>query len=401
MNKIAVIGGGAAGIMAAITASKNGAKVTIYEQNDRIGKKLLATGNGRCNFTNSDFSTLSYYYADKDSTKEAFLTEIFKQFSYEDLIAFFETLGMSVVEREGLYYPFSNQASTVLDLLRITLDELNIKVCTNSKINHIESLWKQYDAIIVACGSNATTKINGKTNGYSLAKSLGHSIIPVEPSLVGLHGTGSFQKATAGVRTKVNLTLKINGCTTEQESGELQLTEYGLSGIAIFQLSRNATINLKNGNKVEIIIDFLPYLMSEELENYVVKRKELRKNQDLETFFVGMLHKKLISPLLKELGFQPNTKVNTLSSKQLTKCVSLLKELPVTITGTNPIEGAQVCSGGVSIEELDYSLMSLKKSGIFFAGEMVDIDGICGGYNLQWAWSSGYVAGLGAAQYKG
>ncbi len=402
MNKVAIIGGGAAGIMAAISASKNGANVTLYEQNNRIGKKILATGNGRCNFTNADFSNLSYYFTDKASYKGKLLSRILNEFSYEDTIFFFEELGMTVVDCNGLYYPFSNQSNTVLDLLWIALEDFHVTIRTNESINDLKSLYKQYDAIILACGSNATTKINGHTNGYELAKSLGHTLISTEPSLVGLiGGATSFQKATSGVRTKVNLSLKINDNITEKESGELQLTSYGLSGIAIFQLSRNAAIGLKHGKKVEIFIDFLPYLTKNSLDEYITKRMERNKHQSLETFFIGMLHKKLILPLLKEIGYHPQTKINTLSKKQLIRCTTHLKEISISILGTNSIENAQVCSGGISVEELNESLMSSKKKGVFFAGEMIDIDGICGGYNLQWAWSSGYVAGRSAAQYKG
>ncbi|MFI3200940.1 MAG: aminoacetone oxidase family FAD-binding enzyme [Eubacteriales bacterium] len=397
MKQIAIIGGGASGIMAAIIAARNGGTVTIYEKNNRIGKKILATGNGKCNFSNRYFSYEAYYCKDEHSNRKALLEGVFGQHNVEDTEVFFQELGLCIREKNGNLYPVSEQASTILELLRNELERLQVSVHTDTEITSLKKISKQYQVVIVACGSNANASINGRTNGYDLAKEIGHTLQKQLPSLVALRSTTTYNKAVAGVRTQAILSLQIGGELVRVEEGELQLTDYGLSGIAIFQLSRDASIALDNKQSVSVLINFLPYIKSGELESFVERRYETHKNQTIEEFFLGMLHQKLILPLLKELHIPFREKVKNYSLQKVLEVLQTLQRFEVKIHGTNPYEKAQVSSGGVLLEELNKNLRSKLCQNIYFIGEMVDVDGICGGYNLQWAWTSGYVAGKDAS----
>lgn len=404
MKKIAIIGGGASGIMAAIAAARGGCEVTLYEQNERIGKKLLATGNGRCNYSNKNHSIQFYYChngetVEADSKRKDFLEAIFAQHGNEDTEVFFQEIGMCSMEQNGYKYPVTQQASTVLDVLRLELERLPVRIKCGITIQSIEQLQRKYQGVIVACGSNATTSINGKTNGYELAEALGHTIVTPIPSLVQLRGHTAYGKAVAGVRTKAILTLWINGASVRTEEGELQLTEYGVSGIAVFQLSKEAAIALHKKQAVHIVVNFLPYINEDSLDDFVEKRMATHKSCSMEVFLLGMLHKKLIVPLLKEISVPIHRMSNSYTKPELVRVLQALQEVSIPIQGTNPMEKAQVSSGGVVITELDSHLESKYSKGVYFVGEMVDVDGMCGGYNLQWAWSSGYVAGTHASKH--
>ena len=252
--KVAVIGGGAAGMMAAITAAENGANVTIYERNDRVGKKILATGNGKCNFSNTHMQPAFFHGKDIEAA-----WNIIQKFDEKSVIAFFENAGMLTKERNGGLYPVSGQASTVLDILRAKLTTLNIKVLTEQYVtdlvlekdgSHITVVTKNnkqvFDKVIVSCGGAAAPKTGSDGNGLTLAKKLGHNLVPAVPALVQLKCSDSFFKAISGVRTDATLKLVIDGKEVDSESGELQFTDYGISGIVVFQLSRTAAYALKN-----------------------------------------------------------------------------------------------------------------------------------------------------------
>lgn len=411
-RKVAVIGGGASGMMAAITAARKGALVTIYEHTDRLGKKILATGNGKCNLGNLDMQPSCFY-----SGNPMLVEQCLEQFSTGETIAFFESLGMSVKEKNGYLYPLGEQAAIVLDVLRYAVEAWKIKVEYNSQIKGIYEVVNTggekalcvengkekvfFHSVILACGSKASPKTGSDGSGYELAKQMGHKIRPVLPSLVQLKCNDKFCKALSGVRCDAKIHIWDKDKFLFEERGELQLTDYGISGIPVFQLSGAVNRYLHdNKSRLNVSIDFMPDLDEVALEelqkrNLSVKRSE---NCTVEEFFTGVLNKKIMNVLIKQAGVQPGELLSKVSESSLQKIFKSSKQFKMHITESNGFEQAQVCTGGVDMNEVSDNLESKKVKGVYFAGELLDVDGRCGGYNLQWAWSSGYIAGSAAAE---
>lgn len=406
MKKVIIIGGGASGMMAAITAAENGADVTILEHKDRIGKKILMTGNGKCNLSNLSFSC-DYYYSD---TPE-FLPRIFNQFSVEDTIALFHKLGLLTKDKKGYLYPMSEQASTVLDILRITLHRLHVKIVTNCKVDRVlprENETASFliktnqgdffgDRLIIACGSKAAPQSGSDGSGYRLAESFGHKVLTPLPALVQLRCDESYSrnymKAVAGVRCEAGLKLYVHDTFVKEETGELQLTDYGISGIPVFQLSRIAAKALSTQQKVTVEIDLLPAMDYDRIREYLLVKRAA--NLTAEEAMVGMMNKKLLSLILKLNQVKCNAFWREVQkdSIRLEQIIHTIKGWKLMIKATNPFQNAQVCCGGVDCKELKDTMESRKVKNLYFAGEIIDVDGICGGYNLQWAWTTGYLAG--------
>ncbi|MCH5256306.1 MAG: aminoacetone oxidase family FAD-binding enzyme [Lachnospiraceae bacterium] len=419
-KKVAVIGGGAAGMMAAIQASLCGAQVEIYERNSRVGKKLLATGNGKCNFSNLNMDKTAYY-----GSAVALYDEIYSKFDVQDTIDFFGQRGMLIKNKGGYLYPLSEQAATVLDVLRFGLEEQGILVHTDSIIENIQvkktdqtnakayskdrrfvirskedsnnNQDKSYDAVIIACGGMAAPKTGSDGNGYKLAASLGHNITETVPALVQLRCNESFFKGVAGVRTDAALKLYIDEKEEASVRGELQLTDYGISGIPVFQFSRLAAYGLLHKRKVTVDIDFLPDYKDDEYKRLWKERWKRQPHQTLEQFLTGISNKKINQLIIKLAGAKPQDMAGDVNAAVRSKIESLYRQLTVSVCATNGFENAQVSAGGIPAEELTGDLESKLIPNLYFAGEIVDIDGICGGYNLQWAWSSGAIAGRTAA----
>lgn len=400
-REIAVIGGGASGMMAAITAAKSGANVTLYETKDRLGKKILATGNGKCNYTNLVQQEDCYR-----GTVPSFSKEARKAFSVEDTLHFFQTIGIEPKYKNGYVYPNSEQATSVADALIMEIRTLpicvkyqtvrTIKFEKNSYFVTTDNQTEKFDRVILCCGSVANMKDTKEFLGYELATALGHSIIPVLPALVQLRCKEKWFKTIAGVRTEGMVTIYENKQPIAKEQGELLFTEYGLSGIPIFQVSRFAAESLHHGKQVTCSLDLLPQFSFEEVEERLRKRFQTMKQRTAEEVLVGLLNHKLNYIILKECGIVPTEPCNQMN--EVKKIARLYKNFTCQITGTNPFSNAQVCAGGVNTKEINPATMESKLcKGLYMAGEFVDVDGTCGGYNLQWAWSSGYVAGLHAA----
>lgn len=396
-RKIAVIGGGASGMMAAIRAAEAGADVTLYERNDRVGKKLLSTGNGKCNFSNEKMDR-SCYHGSGTALWEAVLSS----FGVAQTKAFFEALGMRIRDRDGYLYPASDQASTVLDLLRYELERRQVAVHTGEMISEIfldeekfvtKPSGARYDAVILACGGSAAPNTGSDGSGFALAKKLGHRIVPVVPALVALRCKEDFFRQVAGVRCDAALTLMVDGKEVCAERGELQLTDYGLSGIPTFQISRQAAYALREKKSVTVRVSFLPDFDEEACESFFRERLAAHGGDTIEQFLTGIVNKKINRLLLKLAGIRETERANEVAPASFRRLWQLYVGLEVEVTGTNPFEKAQVSAGGVDCTEVTASLMSKKVPGLYFAGEILDIDGLCGGYNLQWAWSSGAVAG--------
>ncbi len=404
-RNVIIIGGGASGIVAAISAAREGANVIVIEHKDRIGKKILSTGNGRCNLTNEDMN--ADYFRGDDTT---IVTEVLDAFGYSETIQFFEQLGVILKNRQGYIYPISDQASTILDVLRMELDKLNVKVCLEQHVMSLKKKSKGFqiitdketyhgDSLILATGGKASSVLGSDGSGYALAKQFGHHISPVVPALVQLKGKGNYFKQIAGVRTHAKVALFEDENLISEDTGELQLTNYGISGIPVFQISRYAAKGLYEKKKMTVEIDFIPSMTDDELNIYVKERVKTHGEKKAEDFFVGMLHKKLITMFLKEASIPFSEAVNMLSDEKIKRILVLFKHFPIVIEGTNDFEQAQVCAGGVRTTEINpKTLESLHEADLYIVGELLDVDGICGGYNLQWAWSTGFIAGKNAAK---
>ncbi|MCI8949712.1 MAG: NAD(P)/FAD-dependent oxidoreductase [Lachnospiraceae bacterium] len=411
-KQVLVIGGGAAGLTAAIWAVKSGAKAVIIEHTDRVGKKLLSTGNGRCNLTNSKMDHTCYHCSDSDFPMQAI-----QAFGWKDTLRWFSSMGVLCKSRmETYYYPMSEQASAVLDALRLECNRLKVEIITDCQPKEIKVEKKkgrtcfqvstnqglyQGDSLILACGSKAAPNTGSDGTGYELAKAFGHRIIKPLPALVQLRCQGSCYKSLAGIRTDANLTLYINGRAVCEERGELQLTDYGISGIPVFQLSRFAARALDEGKKVQVQIDFLPFMDMEESRLFLKQRLIEFKDWEMENLLTGVINKKLAKVLLKLSGIPSEMPAFQVSRKQQEKLLNELKAYEGMVSSVNPFANAQVCCGGIAVSEVNsHTMESMLVPGLFFAGEILDVDGICGGYNLQWAWSSGKMAGTQAAQWK-
>lgn len=409
-RKVAVVGGGAAGMMAAVQAAYAGARVTVYERNDRVGKKILSTGNGKCNFSNEDMRATCYY-----GSGAGYVDGFYKQFGVAETKTFFRELGMRIKDRNGYLYPASEQAATVLDVLRYEMERLGIEICAGCRVTGIDgpgnpgyrltletetAAYKKrtYDAVILACGGRAAPKTGSDGTGLAMAMRLGHRIVPTVPALTALRCGETFWKQVAGVRCEARLMLYIDGNGVSSVQGELQLTDYGISGIPVFQFSRIAAYALQEGRTVTVKIDLMPDPgAADTQEAFWAQRWERQKRQSMEQFVTGTVNKKVGLLLLKLAGIRETETVCEIEGARRRKLEQLFHAFEVTVKGTNSFEQAQVCAGGVDFAEVTDRLESVRRPGLFFAGEMLDIDGICGGYNLQWAWSSGAVAGRAAA----
>lgn len=398
---VTVVGGGAAGLMAGITAAKCGAKTLILEHMERVGKKILATGNGKCNYTNA-LQGLSYYRGENP----AFVLPVFEQFGLAETLAFFEELGIYPKERNGYYYPASEQAASVLEALRMEADYRNVEIYTSCEPEAVEKVRGGFQirlkknaistkTIIFAPGLLASPKTGSNGTAFQHIEKFGHHFIDIVPALVQLKGKQAFFKELAGIRAEMSIILEVDNVRICSEYGELQLTEYGISGIPVFQISRFATRALRQNRKVRARINFAPHMEREELSALLERRFGINAhNKSAEQAMIGLFHRKLSAVLLKETGIPLQAPAKKVGKGQLHRLCGQIRDFCVDIVGSKGFESAQVCAGGVDTAEIDsHTLESKLVPGIYFAGEILDIDGTCGGYNLQWAWSSGHVAG--------
>lgn len=403
MKKIIIVGAGASGMTAAIAAARQGAHVTVLEKMEKPGKKLLITGNGRCNLTNRDLSIENDYRG----AGEDFVKQVLEQFTVEDTLAFFGELGLLTRDRNGYIYPYTDQAGTVLELLLQEMRRLKIKMKYGESVTEIQktaagflvhtAAWSYpCDHVILCTGGKAAPRTGSDGSGYALAASCGHSIKPVYPALVPLKAGGDLPRMLSGTRNQAALSLEIDGKIRHREEGELQWTDYGVSGIVVFQLSRFAAAALAKKRKVRLHIDLMPEYTAEEIKELLVQKDERFPEETAQELLTGILKKKTAAALVKKAGKKACSEKG---QDFFRTALSFLKDLTLEITGTKSFDMAQVCAGGVPAAEVSAkTLESLKMPGLYLAGELLDVDGICGGYNLQWAWSSGYTAGCRAGR---
>ncbi len=407
MNKIIVIGGGASGMVAAISAARRGSEVIIIEHMERVGRKILSTGNGKCNYTNRRQGLRCYR-----GENPAFVLPVLEQFGVEETIAFFKELGVFPRERDGYFYPASGQASSVLDVLRMELRRLQIEIHTDCAITSVQRTKHGFDVrttqgafrahqCIFACGGRAFPKSGSDGSAYPYIEKLGHTLIEMVPALVPMKAKQSFFKSVAGIRADARICLYRNGKQIAKDRGEIQLTQTGVSGIPAFQVSRYAARALAKKEKVRAELDFAPDLSEEELAAELTARFAAHNGKSLEESLIGFFPKKLILLFLKENRLPLQEKAEWMLNGRISSFARYIKHVTIDVTETEGFDRAQSSAGGVDTKEINpKTLESYLVQGLFFAGEVVDIDGMCGGYNLQWAWSSGYVAGMHAADRK-
>lgn len=400
-----VIGGGAAGMTAAITASGHGANVAIIEHTKRLGNKILQTGNGKCNFTNRYMDLSMYQNEDKETVKN-----VLSRFDSDSVIEFFRGLGVYTRERNGYVYPHSETAASVNDALRLEIENQKTAVYTECEVLAVRyesgcffikttSGCMYAQKLILATGSKAAPKSGSDGSGYELARQFGHKIKKPLPALVQLVSSNPYCKAMAGVRSTGTARLYIDGAFAAEDTGEIQYTDYGISGIPVFQLSRHAVLALDKGRSVNICVNMLNDISVETLYQDIENRFYKSGSKTVEQYFSGIVNKKLVYAAGKTANVDVSKTVADTGAKGLQKIVDSLACFGFDITGSKGFEQAQVCQGGVCLNEVDkYTLESKLCPGLYFAGEILDVDGKCGGYNLQWAWSSGYVAGFNAAE---
>ena len=400
MGDVVIVGGGASGLVAAIFAARKGRKVTIIEHNDKLGKKILATGNGRCNYTNS-YMDISCFRSNNIN----FVKAVLDKFSYEETIEFFMKLGIYPLEIKGYIYPNSQQALSVLKVLELEILNLGINILYNVNVKDIERTDKgfaihtnqgnyQCKKIILASGGCASSNLGSDGSGFKIAKDLGHKIIKPLPALVGLRSSDNYFKVIAGVRASVYIDVYVDNKLIYGQEGEVQFTKYGVSGIPIFQLSRFVSRALDVSKRVKLKIDLLPDFDWKDTMDLIEQRISNNPYKNMEEIFYGLFNNKLVQCILKRTNISKDMPCKKLDKTNLINLVNMIKGFQVNIVDTNPLDQAQVTTGGVDTYEINNdSMESMIVKNLYFCGEILDVDGTCGGYNLQWAWSSGYLAG--------
>lgn len=409
-HDLIIIGGGASGLMAAIVAKDFGTDVAIIEGSDRIGKKILVTGNGRCNITNKN---ITYPYSNFHSENTNFFQEALNNFTIEDTKSMFLSLGLPLTELEnGKMYPKSLQASSVIDIFRMALDDREIPLYLNCKVNSItkkknfildtnNDAYKNFSCnkLILSCGGKSAIKTGSDGSGYKLSKSLGHSIIETVPGIVQLKLDYPYLKALSGIKFDGAVSILVNNESIRTEMGEVLFTDYGISGPPILQLSSYASKALNEGLKVTIRLDLFPYESKEDIDNFFTTHFSIFNYREISSSLIGVINKKLISTILKDVGIKDiHLPCNSIDWKYINKLIDKFKQWDFKCIDTNGFQNAQVTVGGVNTREVNnLTLESKLVNNIYFCGEILDVHGDCGGFNLQWAWSSGYLAAKSAA----
>ena len=408
---VAVIGAGPSGCMAAAAAARNGLQTLLFDANDRIGKKIYATGNGRCNLTNLHLDNNCYHTGGRED-----LSAFFARFSVEDHIRFWESEGIFLHDRQGYVYPRTDQAATIAEAFEKILREAGVSFISEQRVMSVRSLRERGDTrflietqsgehyfarkVILSGGGAAGPQYGCSGDMYRIAESLGHSVRKPLPALVPLYSDDRNLKAAAGVRCDARITLLCEGSEPLTERGELQMTDKGISGIPVFQLSGTAARALDQGREVTAVIDLLPDFEEKRWRAEISRRMRADRNCMLSVFYLGLVNRKMLDLILRKRGLQAEKKASKVQEEVLIGIMEDMRALRVAITGTGDFRQAQVTSGGIPLSEVSDDLESLKCPGLYLAGELLDADGICGGYNLQWAMTSGWIAGTAAARER-
>ena len=401
MNKVAIIGGGAAGLMAALTAVKTGTNVTIFEHNKSIGKKILASGNGRCNIINTTAFVSDYFGQNPNFVEHALKTMPFSTFE-----KFALSIGLILnAKDDGRCYPLSDEAKSVVLAFNEALKQANITIKNEHNVTKItkennifvievDENKEHFNKVLIATGSEAAPQLGATADGYTFAKSFGHTIEPTYPSLVQLHIESNIHQKMAGVKTVAEVTLYLNGKPEDKVLGDTLFTRYGISGLSILDLSQKASLALLEYQRVSIGINLLPQLSRQALATQLEKLFKAIPNHSLQNALSGMISTKIVEPLLTSAKIDPNKQASSLNTKEIKKLAHQLQDWRFEIIDTHGFKHAEVSGGGISTAEIDDKTMESKLvNGLYFAGEVLDIVGKRGGYNFNFAWASGMIAG--------
>lgn len=400
MKEIIIIGGGASGMMCAITAARNPEnRITLIERQARVGRKLLSTGNGRCNLTNTDACVRNYHGEDV-----RFAEGILARYPSEYVLNEFASFGlMTVTEYGGRVYPLSNQANSVLDVLRLALEKDNITLLTGVCVEEVRKKGAKFsvrwaegsleaDKVVIACGGCAGSKLGGVMDGYNILKSLGHSRTALYPALTQIRTDPTYPKSLKGVKADAALKIVSGKKIIAENAGEVLFADNGISGTAVFEISRAVSSN--GGENMTAVLDFYREYSQEQVKNYVNQRRTAMSTSPANTVLTGSVHNRLGQMLCKYAGIGADKTAGELSKADISSLAAACKDFRLKITGVSGFESAQVTAGGVKTSEFSHETLESKLvKGLYACGEVLDIDGDCGGYNLQWAWASGMAVG--------
>lgn len=404
LKKIAVVGAGASGLVSAIFASRKGHDVTLIEKNEVCGKKILSTGNGRCNYWNEDQSIKHYRSLNLNKVQE-----ILSEPNRQEILNFFKQIGIEPKIKNGYYYPFSNQASSMQKALQVEAIRQNVNMLNNCEVEKILKKDKKFeiilkdkkkiisDILIIATGSKSAPKTGSDGFGYKICEKFNHTIIKPLPALVQLRANEKYLKEWEGIRADVSIKLYENTEKIAEDKGEIQLTNYGISGICVFNLSGRVSRGLEKNKDEKVQINFLDGLNIKTKQEFILwmnKRDKILKQRTIMESLESVLNYKLVNVLLKLSNLKKHEKWNEINENKKMELAKNLIEFSLKITETNSFDKSQVCTGGVSLDEIDTKTMQSKKVDNFYiVGEILDADGDCGGYNLEWAWITGMIAG--------
>jgi predicted Rossmann fold flavoprotein len=395
-----IIGAGAAGLAAAITLGRAGQQVTLLEQNSKIGKKILVSGNGKCNITNRHIDPVCFH-----SQNPTFVEKVLEGYAFDAVEKFFTSIGLELVEgKEGKMFPLSLQASSVVALLEYEAKRVGVEMicdCTVTNIDKKSDTFtlettqgkKTCQQLILASGSPAAPQLGGSNSGYAFATKMGHTLIPRHPSLVQLCSEETWVKACAGVKVAGIAKLYANGEYITEKKGDLLFTNYGISGLAILDLSREVSTRLANFDYCELSLDLMPEMSKEKLTNLLLGRVQKGSEKPLALWLQGIINKKLISIILEQSKCKIKEE-SGLNRKEINRLVHTIKNLKLSINDTKGFKGAEVATGGIDTTEVNPQMMESKRiSNLFFAGEILDVDGDRGGFNFHFAWVCGLRVG--------
>jgi len=391
-----IVGAGAAGLCAAITAARNGTEVTLLEQNSRPGKKILVSGNGKCNITNTKIAPARFH-----SQNPEFIEQVLEGYSVERVKNFFDSIGLPLIEgKEGKMFPMSLQAGSVTELLVYEAETLGVKIITACKVLKIDKKNNHFlletsqgtmgcKRLLLASGSPAAPHLGGNESGLRFAESMGHTLIPNRPALTQLVSEEKWVKQASGIKVAGLARLYANGVYITEKKGDLLFTNYGISGLAILDLSREVSLKLAEYAYCELSLDLMPKLSKEKLAKFLLERVKQESHKPLTLWLQGVINKKLIHILLEQSGCKAKTE-KELNQKEIRKLVYAIKNLKLPISDTKGFKGAEVATGGVDTREVDpVTMESRLVPNLYFAGEILDVDGDRGGFNFHFAWISG------------
>jgi predicted Rossmann fold flavoprotein len=394
-----IVGAGASGMITAITLARKGYDVQVLEQNNRVGKKILVSGNGKCNIANTHISPSRFY-----SQSSSFVTAVLEGYHFNDIEIFFSSIGLALIEgEEGKVFPLSLQASTVVALLVYEAKALGVEIICNCTVTSVDKKSnfiletsqgrKTTSYLVLASGSPASPQLGGSRVGYGLAQALGHRLIIPQPSLVQLCSEEPWVKEVSGVKVKGIATLYANGEYITEKKGDLLFTKYGISGLAILDISREVSLRLAQYEYCELSLDLMPSLSKEQLIALLLSNIHKNSSKPIALWLQGFFHEKLISIILSQAKSKIDKELQ-LNRKEINKLVHSIKHLKLSISDTKGFAHAEVSTGGIDTREIDPKTLESKKSkNLFLLGEMLDIDGDRGGFNFHFSWVCGLRLG--------